>query len=100
MDDSRITGPARHFAGAGKMIELGKGGEREVPDSHLSRFACYLIARNGGPRKPEVAHAQEYVAVQTRCLDALAGRGVLARVGTTGKGTHYVLSRKGLTKGS
>ncbi len=57
--------PQHHFAGAGKMIILGKGGTREVSDYHLSRFACYLIAQNGDPRKPEIANAQEYFAVQT-----------------------------------
>lgn len=55
-----------HFAGAGKMIEIGKGGIRDVPDYHLSRFACYLIAQNGDPRKPEIAHAQRYFAIQAR----------------------------------
>lgn len=58
--------PDHHFAGAGKMITIGKGGERTVPDYHLSRFACYLIAQNGDPRKPEIAYAQKYFAVQTR----------------------------------
>ncbi len=58
--------PAYHFAGAGKMIELGKGGQREVEDYQLSRFACYLIAQNGDPRKPEIAQAQKYFAIQTR----------------------------------
>ncbi|MGD0463167.1 MAG: DNA damage-inducible protein D [Tepidisphaeraceae bacterium] len=58
--------PAHHFAGAGKMIAVGKGGNREVPDFHLSRFACYLIAQNGDPRKPEIAFAQKYFAIQTR----------------------------------
>ncbi|HQR50618.1 MAG TPA: DNA damage-inducible protein D [Methylophilaceae bacterium] len=58
--------PDYHFAGAGKMIELGKGGAREVEDYHLSRFACYLIAQNGDPRKPEIAQAQKYFAVQAR----------------------------------
>lgn len=48
------------------MIILGKGGTREVPDYHLSRFACYLITQNGDPRKPEIANAQKYFAVQTR----------------------------------
>ena len=55
-----------HFAGAGKMIELGKGGVRKVEDFHLSRFACYLIAQNGDPRKTEIAQAQKYFALQTR----------------------------------
>ncbi len=58
--------PAYHFADAGKMIELGKGGQREVADYQLSRFACYLIAQNGDPRKPEIAQAQKYFAIQTR----------------------------------
>ncbi len=58
--------PEHHFAGAGKMIELGKGGQRDVADYQLSRFACYLIAQNGDPRKPEIARAQQYFAVQTR----------------------------------
>ena len=58
--------PDHHFAGAGKMIELGKGGLRKVEDYQLSRFACYLIAQNGDPRKPEIAQAQKYFAIQTR----------------------------------
>jgi len=58
--------PAHHFAGAGKMIAVGKGGQREVDDYQLSRFACYLIAQNGDPRKPEIAQAQKYFAVQSR----------------------------------
>ncbi|MCX5717713.1 MAG: DNA damage-inducible protein D [Nitrospirae bacterium] len=55
-----------HFAGAGKMVDLGSGSVREVPDYNLSRFACYLIAQNGDPRKPEIANAQKYFAVQAR----------------------------------
>jgi len=58
--------PNYHFAGAGKMVELGSGSAREVADYHLSRFACYLIAQNGDPRKPEIASAQKYFAVQAR----------------------------------
>ena len=58
--------PQNHFANAGKMVELGSGSEREVNDYHLSRFACYLIAQNGDPRKIEIALAQQYFAIQTR----------------------------------
>jgi DNA-damage-inducible protein D len=55
-----------HFANAGKMVELGSGSDRQIDDFHLSRFACYLIAQNGDPRKPAIASAQKYFAIQTR----------------------------------
>lgn len=55
-----------HFASAGKMITLGKGGTREVVDFHLSRFACYLIAQNGDPRKPEIALAHPRIGPDIR----------------------------------
>jgi DNA-damage-inducible protein D len=58
--------PNDHFAGAGKLIPGGKGAIQVVTDYHLSRFACYLIAQNGDPRKPEIANAQKYFAIQTR----------------------------------
>lgn len=57
---------ADHLPGAGKMITVGKGGKREVKDYALSRFGAYLVAMNGDPRKPEIAAAQVYFAVQTR----------------------------------
>jgi DNA-damage-inducible protein D len=55
-----------HFANAGKMVEIGSKAKREQNDYNLSRFACYLIAQNGDPRKPEIAGAQKYFAIQTR----------------------------------
>ncbi len=58
--------PEYHFANAGKPIAGGKGAVQLVDDYHLSRFACYLIAQNGDPRKPEIAQAQKYFAIQTR----------------------------------
>ncbi|MCR4304512.1 MAG: DNA damage-inducible protein D [Gallionella sp.] len=58
--------PEHHFAGAGKPIIGGKGAVQTVDDYQLSRFACYLIAQNGDPRKPEIAQAQKYFAIQTR----------------------------------
>ncbi len=67
--------PVYHFAGAGKPITGGKGAVQMVEDYHLSRFACYLIAQNGDPRKPEIAEAQKYFAIQARrqeMSDALA----------------------------
>jgi DNA-damage-inducible protein D len=67
--------PAYHFAGAGKPITGGKGAVQIVHDYYLSRFACYLIAQNGDPRKAEIAEAQKYFAIQARrqeMSDALA----------------------------
>ncbi len=64
--ESSGNNPENHFANAGKMVGLGSGSEREVDDYQLSRFACYLIAQNGDPRKPEIAQAQKYFAIQAR----------------------------------
>ena len=55
-----------HFTQVGKMIKLGKGGNRNVIDYKLSRYACYLIAQNGDSRKRVIALAQTYFAIQTR----------------------------------
>jgi DNA-damage-inducible protein D len=58
--------PENHFPGAGKMVDIGSGSVREVRDYKLDRYACYLIAQNGDPRKEEIAQAQTYFAIQTR----------------------------------
>lgn len=55
-----------HFVASIKMVPIGSGAERETDDYLLSRLACYLIAMNGNPRKPEIAHAQNYFAISTR----------------------------------
>ena len=55
-----------HFVAESKKVSLGSDANRRILDIHLSRYAAYLIAQNGDPRKPEIAFAQAYFAVQTR----------------------------------
>ncbi|PIN94074.1 DNA damage-inducible protein D [Candidatus Pacearchaeota archaeon CG10_big_fil_rev_8_21_14_0_10_31_24] len=63
-----------HFVGAAKKVDLGSGAEREVEDYLLTRYACYLIAQNGDPRKDEISFAQSYFAIQTRKQELIEQR--------------------------
>ena len=55
-----------HFGDTTKMVPIGSGAQRPVPDVYLSRYACYLIVQNGDPNKPVIANGQTYFAMQTR----------------------------------
>ena len=61
-----------HFPTSGNLVKRKQGGGSSQQDYNLSRYACYLVAMNGDPRKPEIAAAQTYFAVKTREAEVAA----------------------------
>ncbi len=75
--DSCATGGvevSNHFRECTKMVPLGSGAQRAIKNYMLTRYACYLIAQNGDPKKEEIAFAQSYFAVQTRKQELIEER--------------------------
>lgn len=75
-ESCKTTGEAvsDHFVDVNKMVRIGSGAERRQDDIMLTRYACYLIAQNGDPRKEQIAFAQSYFAIQTRKQELLEER--------------------------
>ena len=63
-----------HFLGVSKKVEMPKGGTKDIDDIMLTRYACYLTAQNGDPRKDQIAFAMSYFALQTRKQELLEKR--------------------------
>jgi DNA-damage-inducible protein D len=75
-ESSKTTGEvvSDHFVDITKMVKIGSGAEKSVDDIMLTRYACYLIAQNGDPKKEQIAFAQSYFAIQTRKQELLEER--------------------------
>ena len=75
-ESCKTTGDAvsDHFVDVTKMVMIGSGAERKQDDIMLTRYACYLIAQNGDPKKEQIAFAQSYFAIQTRKQELLEER--------------------------
>tara|TARA_Y100000310_G_scaffold203351_1_gene203574 strand:+ start:5401 stop:6258 length:858 start_codon:yes stop_codon:yes gene_type:complete len=85
-----------HFVDVNKKVKIGSEAEREINDIMLTRYACYLIAQNGDPRKEQIAFAQSYFAVQTRKQELIEER--IALVERLGARQKLVASETELSK--
>lgn len=95
MDSCKQSGndPQNHFASAGKMVGIGSQADRDLEDYHLSRFACYLIAQNGDPRKSESGAARD-AGVQDKMFGIFRDAGYKGL--SAGLGVDAIKARKGI----
>lgn len=89
------AGKPIHFFEASYVTTSGKGRAQVATDVHLSRFACYLVAMNGDPRKPEIAAAQRYFAIRTRQAEKVEAAGKIEM----GTATYHQIFMEGFKQG-
>ena len=80
---------SNHFVDVNKMVIIGSGAETNIKDIMLTRYACYIIAQNGDPRKEEIAFAQTYFALRTRQAEIIEQKLLEVEIMRNFEGLNY-----------